>query len=167
MGQMAMITASAQPLADLCDTGGLTSPFYNIFSQQSLGLLSAESWQALVAENMTASEDDLTFINKVAGGHPFFTQMTASYLWEAKSQNEVDYAQLRQELWFQFQPHLQHLWRKLTPDEQTVLRQLTGSDPADVNPVRLAALERRGIVDQNHPFSELLTEMIAGRHLDD
>lgn len=33
MGQLAMITASAQPLADLCATGGLTSPFYNIFDQ--------------------------------------------------------------------------------------------------------------------------------------
>jgi serine/threonine protein kinase len=167
MGQMAMITASAQPLADLCARGGLTSPFYNIFSQHWLGLLSAEEWRTLVTENMTASEDDLDFIKKVAGGQPFFTQMAASYLWEAQAKGKVDYAQLRQDLWFQFQPHLQYLWRKLTPDEQTILRQIATSDTSDVDPIRLATLERRGIIRQGQPFSELLREMIAGGRLEE
>jgi hypothetical protein len=166
MGQMAMITASAQPLADLCATGGLTSPFYNIFSQHCLGLLSAEEWQSLVTENMTASEDDLDFIRKVAGGQPFFTQMTASYLWEAQATGKVDYAQVRQDLWFQFQPHLQYLWRKLTPDEQTSLSQITTSGTSDIDPIRVASLERRGIVFEGQPFSELFREMIADGHLE-
>jgi serine/threonine protein kinase len=166
MGQMAMITASAQPLADLCTTGGLTSPFYNIFSQHWLGLLSAEEWQTLVTENMTTSENDLDFIKKVAGGQPFFTQMTASYLWEAQARGKVDYAQLRQDLWFQFQPHLQYLWRKLRPDEKTVLHQIATSGASDVEPMRLASLERRGIIRQEQPFSELFREMIAGGHLE-
>ncbi|MBN1217443.1 MAG: serine/threonine-protein kinase PknK [Anaerolineae bacterium] len=167
MGQMAMMTASAQPLADLCASSGLTSPFYNIFSQQWLGLLPAESWQALVTENMATTADDLAFIDKIAGGHPFFTQIAASHLWEAKTRDEVDYVQLREELWFQFQPHLQHLWRKLAADEQTILRRLATSDSMESDSIRLAALERRGLVRQYKPFSELFGQMIVGGHLDE
>ncbi len=166
MGQMAMITASAQPLADLCASGGLTSPFYNIFSQHWLGLLSADEWPALVTQNMAASAADLDFMDEVAGGHPFFTHMAAGYLWEAQAIGVIDYDRLRQELWFQFQPHLQHLWRKLTPAEQTFLRQLTASPAPNLDPLRLAALERRGLVRQGRLFSRLLVEMITGGHLD-
>jgi serine/threonine protein kinase len=167
MGQMAMITASAQPLAELCATGGLTSPFYNIFAQHWLGLLSAEEWRSLVTNNMSATADDLAFIDPIAGSHPFFTQMVASHLWEAQAKGKVDYAQLRQDLWFQFQPHLQYLWRKLTPGEQTILHQIATSGASDVDPMRLAALERRGIIRQGQPFSELFREMIAGGHLEE
>ena len=45
LGQMAIVAASAQPLADLCALGGLTSPFYNIFTQHRLGLLAVDEWQ--------------------------------------------------------------------------------------------------------------------------
>ncbi|MBN1992077.1 MAG: protein kinase [Anaerolineae bacterium] len=165
MGQMAMITASAQPLADLCATGGLTSPFYNIFAQHWLGLLAPETWQVLITENMTASAEDLEFIERMAGGHPFFTQMVASHLWEAQAKDRVDYAQLRQELWLQCQPHFQHLWRKLTPDEQAILQQTATSGASNLDPMRLAALERRGVVRQGQPFSELFAEMIGGGYL--
>ncbi len=166
MGQMAMVTASAQPLGELCRSGGLTSPFYNIFSQQGLGLLSAGEWQALVTENMAVSDAELDFIGQMAGGHPFFTQMAAAHLWEAKTKGSVDLAQLRQNLWFEIQPHFDYLWRKLTPAEQTALRHLAASDEPQLDPIRLAALERRGIVRQKRPFSQLLTDMITGGHLE-
>ena len=166
MGQMAMIAASAQPLADLCASGGLTSPFYNIFSQQWLGLLAADDWRALVTQQMSATNDDLVFIERIAGGHPFFTQMTASYLWEARAAGQVDYDHLRRELWFQFRPHLQHLWRKLTPADQSFLNQLAVSPTAILDPLQSAALERRGLLRQGQLFSDLFGEMIIGGHLE-
>jgi hypothetical protein len=143
----------------------LTSPFYNIFTQQGLGLLTPDEWQALVKNNMDVDAPALEFLDQVAGGHPFFVQMAAGHLWDVRAKGEVDYDQLRQELWFQFQPHLQYLWRKLSPDEQAVLTKIATSDSADVDPIRIAALERRGIVRQRQPFSRLFSEMIVGRHL--
>jgi len=165
MGQLAMVTASAQPLADLCESGGLTSPFYNIFSQQWLGLLAPEEWQTLVKANMDIDEAGLDFVDRMAGGHPFFTQIAAGYLWEAQIQGKVDYAQLRQDLWFECLPHLQYLWRKLNLDEQAILLQLAETDANNLDPMRIAALERRGIVRQGRPFSRLFAEMILGGHL--
>ena len=59
LGQLALVTASAQPLADLCASGGLTSPFYNIFAQHWLGLLEPLEWQALVTDHLAVTQDDL------------------------------------------------------------------------------------------------------------
>jgi hypothetical protein len=165
MGQLAMVTASAQPLADLCESGGLTSPFYNIFSQQWLGLLTPDEWQSLVKENMEIDVAGLDFIDQMAGGHPFFTQIAAGHLWEAQTQGEVDYDQLRQDLWFECLPHLQYLWRKLNADEQAILRQIAESEADGLDSMRIAVLERRGIVRQGQPFSQLFAEMIIGGHL--
>jgi hypothetical protein len=164
-GQVALITASAQPLADLCASGGLTSPFYNIFEQRWLGLLTQAEWQALVTDNMAVTPEDLAFIEKVAGGQPFFTQMAANYLWTAKVKGEVNYDPLYQELWAQIEPHVKHQWTKLSPDEQATLRRLAAPGDLRPEPRPLAALERRGLVRQGRPFSRLFAEMIVGGYV--
>ncbi len=165
LGQMALITASGHPLADLCTTGGLTSPFYNIFDQRWLGLLAPAEWQALVTDNMAVTGEELTFIAKVAGGQPFFTQIAASYLWEARTSHALDYERLYRELWVQIEPFLKHLWSKLSLPEQAVLRQLAtpGSPPPDAR--IFASLERRGLTRAGQPFSQLFAEMIASGYL--
>ncbi|MEM7345192.1 MAG: serine/threonine-protein kinase [Chloroflexota bacterium] len=161
MGQMAIVTASGQPLADLCESGGLTSPFYNIFSQHWIGLLPTEIWHKLVTDHMPATPEDLAFIDRVAGGQPFFTQMSASHLWQAKTKGPVDYADLYQEIQFQMHPHLEHLWRHLTADEQMTLRQITGIQSGDPETRILSALGRRGIVQDGKLFSEIFTEELV------
>ncbi len=161
VGQMGILAASAQPLADLCASGGLTSPFYNIFAQHRLPLLTAAEWHALVTDHLDAGQADLTFIEKVAGGHPFLTQMAASYLWQAKQNGEVDYDRLYQTLWEQAAPHLHHLWRGLTATEQTTLRRAAGVEPDTPDATVLALLERRGLTSPaGQPFSPLFAEMI-------
>lgn len=161
-GQLAMITASAQPLADLCATGGLTSPFYNIFEQRRLRLLDRAEWQALVTGHMAATAEELTFIERVAGGQPFFTQMAAGYLWQAQANGRPDYEAVYRELQNQIEPHLRHLWAKLNPTEQAVLRRLaTGAATASPQPRHLAALTRRGLLRDGQPFSPLFAELIS------
>lgn len=166
LGQIAIIAASAQPLADLCVAGGLTSPFYNIFSQHRLGLLAPEEWQSLVSDHLPATPADLAFIERVAGGQPFFTQMAASHLWEAHQSGPVDHERLYSELWFQLKPHLNHLWRSLTSVEQTTLRRLMAGEEPTPAPRLVAALERRGLVRAGQPFSQLFSEMIATELVD-
>jgi len=82
MGRMAIITASNMPLADLCKKYNIISPFDNIFIQQYLGLSEYEEWKNFIRNHISVSTDDISFIEQTAGGHPFFTQMTAYYLWE-------------------------------------------------------------------------------------
>jgi hypothetical protein len=72
MGQVGMITASVQPLADLCKNDGLISPFFNIYLQETLGLLEPEEWRALVSSRMPVSEEELASIERLAfTGSPF------------------------------------------------------------------------------------------------
>jgi hypothetical protein len=166
MGQMAMITASTQPLADLCMAGGLVSPFYNIFNQRWLGLLPQAEWQRLVSDHLKVTPEDLAFINQVAGGHPFFTQMAANYLWEAKQKKEkLDYRLLYEALWRECEIHLQHLWRKLTPGEQAALYQASAGATAQANPHFMMALEQRGLMREGRPFSQMFAELIGQEHL--
>jgi hypothetical protein len=162
LGHLALVTASAQALADLCASGGLTSPFYNIFAQHWLGLLEPLEWQALVTGRMAATPDDLAFIDQVAGGQPFLTQMAAHYLWAAKTRGGVDYDQLYQELWFQAKDHLAYQWRKLTPAEQATLRRLATGGAGRPDPKQVAALARRGLVRNDRPSSQLLADLVQG-----
>jgi serine/threonine protein kinase len=161
LGQMAMLTASTQPLADLCMAGGLVSPFYNIFNQRWLGLLSAAEWHKLVGDHLEATPDDLVFIDQAAGGHPFFTQMAASHLWEIKRKGQkMNYRTLYQELRRECETHLQHLWRKLSAVEQAALYQATQSTSAQTNPHLLAAMEQRGLMRAGRPFSRMFAELV-------
>lgn len=166
LGQMAMITASTQPLADLCMAGGLVSPFYNIFNQRWLGLLPQADWQRLVSDHLKATPDDLAFVERAAGGHPFFTQMAASYLWEARQKKEkLDYRRLYEALGRDCESHLQHLWRKLNPAEQAALYQASTGAAAPANPQLLRSLEQRGLMREGRPFSQMFAEIIKQEHL--
>ncbi len=160
MGQMALITASTQPLADLCQAGGLISPFYNIFSQAHLGLLPAADWRALVTDHMAVTEADLAFIETIAGGHPFYTQMAAGHLWQARAQGAVTHQSLTAELARQMAPHLRGLWQKLTAAERETLRRLATSPGGDINTRISAALTRRGLITEGRVFSIVFAEMI-------
>jgi hypothetical protein len=165
LGQMAMITASAHPLADLCRTGGIVSPFYNIFSQEYLGLLAREEWQALVSDYLAVSKADLAFIEQVAGGQPFFTQMTAAYLWQAQQTGVINYDQLEHKLKEHMQPHLSDLWRKLTDEERRVLQTLSREEEVGGETRMNNALERRGIIHRDKAFSRLFQTMILNGEL--
>lgn len=161
MGQIAMVTSSTQSLAHLCSSGGLISPFFNIFIQETLGLLTQSEWQTLVCDQFDATEDDLLFIDKMAGGHPFFTQMAAEILWYAYQNGIVDYDKLSQDLYTQMQPHLASLWRSLSPLEQSALSETAMEHKSITSDKRiLSSLQERGLIRDNRPFSQLFIESI-------
>ncbi len=114
---------------------------------------------------MAAGPEDLAFIERVAGGQPFFTQMAAGYLWNAKANDAPDYDRLYPELQAQIKPHLQHLWTKLDPAEQAALRYLVTPNSLPPDSRHLATLEQRGLIRAEEPFSQLFAEMIAGDDL--
>lgn len=107
LGRLALVTASRTPLADLCAQGRIVaSPFFNIFTQVTLGPLDEAAWRALVRGGLgEVGAADWRFIAECAGHHPFLTQLAASLLWEARRTGAVDYAALQAAFDVQAAPH--------------------------------------------------------------
>jgi hypothetical protein len=160
MGQMAFVTASARPLADLCKSGGLTSPFFNIFSQNYLGLLEPAEWTALVTDHMSANPEELNVIEEIAGGHPFFTQMAAFALWEMEVSRNVDYELLREHMAAEMRPHFQYGWERMLDTERSALRYFSGKAAAKPEPAITGNLTARGWLKQGSPFSQTFSDFI-------
>lgn len=161
MGQIGLLTASAHPLADLCQQGGLVSPFFNIFVQDTLGLLEAAEWQSLVGSRLAVSPAELAAIERLAGGHPFYTQLAAGNLWAARSgDGAADWeARTRSDL----APHWASLWAHLPAVDQGVLRQAAGLPGGAASPARAAELARRGWLRQGRPFSAAFEDWMRSR----
>jgi hypothetical protein len=163
MGKIGLLTASAHPLADLCRTGGLNSPFHNIFTQATLGLLTEPDWHALVRAGLPAATlDDLRAIERLAGGHPFYTALAASCLWETHGTSTNDWpAQAHADL----VPHWEDLWTRCTTAEQNVLRAATGFAGQATQPALIDALRRRGVLHPTafRPFSEAFAQWLSTR----
>lgn len=160
MGQIAMVTTSAQSLADLCREHKLRCPFFNIFNQTTFGLLEPDEWKSLLRDNMTVTRNDLRFVEKTAGGHPLFTQMAAYHLWEMKADGYVDYEQLKKILKQEMTPNLKYLWQKLSSAEQMALLSYTGSSDAKPDNAVLSRLTQHGILRNDQPFSQAFTEFL-------
>jgi hypothetical protein len=156
-GQVGLLTASARPLADLASSSGLTSPFYNIFIQETLGLLKDNEWRELVQRYLpNVSEEELAAIQRLCGGHPFYTQLAAGRLWEAcYAGGEADWqARAREDLL----PHWTGWWKHLKPEEQNALCFGAGFSDRKPSDSKLKELTRRGLLRDGKPFSEAFTE---------
>ncbi len=125
--RLAFVTASAQPLFDLSyhDSSKvlLSSPFFNIFAQLFLGLMSETEARALIHAPMEAGgivvdsqlED---FIYDLAGGHPLALQIACYHAWEGRG----DLKAIKQRTTQELEPHFEYYWRCLSPTEREVLR---------------------------------------------
>ena len=97
-GQMAVVTASQQPLSTIMRKGGYTSPFYNIFEQVKLGEFTeaeAREFREWTRRAGTFDGQHVAFILKEGRQHPLRLMVCAYHLFEAKQRGEVDYEALR------------------------------------------------------------------------
>ena len=166
------LTTSKLGLYDLtyehADT--LSSPFFNIFSEQRLELMRQEEARGLLARlsglpnGRSFSDDEIAFCLELAGPHPFFLQVAGFHLCDGRSQPISD-GELQQRVIRRFQAeaedHYRYLWQQLAPPEQAGLRNLTVAELA----IRQTLL-RKGVVltDANgllQPFSRTFAEFIA------
>lgn len=125
----ALVIATSRPLSEIYTEVGLTSPFDNLFTTETLGALTTEEWQIMVHDGFISTgrlveAGDLTLIDDLAGGMPFFTQMAASLLWEYQ-----DYQDTREAFAEQAVAQFERLWEKLTEGEQRVLYETAGLAP--------------------------------------
>jgi hypothetical protein len=126
---LALVIASIRPVSEIYESLSLTSPFSNIFSTTILGALEEEAWRSLVQDGFSKGGDvvreqslaPLQWIDDLAGGLPFYTQMAAAILWQ-----HSDVEQARVEFIFQATPRFREVWRNLTELEQHTLRYAAG-----------------------------------------
>jgi hypothetical protein len=124
---LVFLTSSARPLIELtcfdCSKKILSSPFFNIFAQLFLGLLSQTQARNLIRAPMEAGSIVVTsrledFIYRLVGGHPLALQIACYHAWNSPEDPHNIELHTMQEL----EAHFQHVWQDLSPAERDVLR---------------------------------------------
>ena len=90
---LGVVTASQQTLRALADQEKLTSPFFNIFHQITLGEFRDDEVQTFLELGRTGDQpftaDDCRQIIKIAGNHPARLQIVADLVYEAKAEERT------------------------------------------------------------------------------
>ncbi len=124
------LTGSSQPLIELANFDSsmknLSSPFFNIFAQVFLGLLSETEARDVIRKPMEAAGIAVSlqledFIYQLVGGHPLALQLACFHAWE----NPDDLSRIELCTLQELDEHFQYYWRNLNPVERDVLCHLT------------------------------------------
>jgi hypothetical protein len=156
--RLVFLTGSTRPLIELtCFDHSkkiLSSPFFNIFAQLFLSLLSEPEARALIRRPMegagrvvSAQLED--FIYQLAGGHPYALQTVCSHACD----NPDDMFEVAQQARQDLEPFFQSAWQDLSPVGQEILRDPTKAIAREAgNPalrVAMRDLERKCLLVHN------------------
>ncbi|MCB8943277.1 MAG: hypothetical protein H6658_05940 [Ardenticatenaceae bacterium] len=124
--QMAFVTASQRPLADIFTQANRTSRFPALFRQINLGLLSQDAAYKLLNEpmarqNIVVPNAAFEQLLALCGPHPFYLQMAASYLFQDLLIGHYQPEPLAERFRRQAEPHWRGLWQSLPSLAQTLL----------------------------------------------
>ena len=170
------LTISKNSLYDLTysheDT--LSSPFFNIFSEERLNLLPREEAAGLLQHLATLNESDqftavqVDMLVELAGGHPFFLQVAGHHLYEARRHaadgETIDLSLVERRFKAEAEDHFRYLWSQLDETEQTTLLNLGSSSLDLVKQLHIKALvSQEG--GQFRPFSRAFADFLALRRL--
>ncbi|QBD80390.1 hypothetical protein EPA93_32230 [Ktedonosporobacter rubrisoli] len=141
MGKVSYVTASLAPLYEVCHSAIEGSPFFNIFSTFSLESLLEDEARDLITQparraGLSFSQEEVDWILKQAGRHPFFIQRMCHFLFEEKclySSEKVDLHRARSQAYNDLQPHFEYTWERLSEQQHELLK----------NEARLAENTRR------------------------
>ncbi|MDO9088275.1 MAG: TIR domain-containing protein [Anaerolineaceae bacterium] len=153
-----LITATRRELVDLCHSNELKgSPFFNIFANIVLRPFSRNEVKELLngylqGTDISFTDQETELVLSLGGGYPFFSQMAAYYLFEAKL-NKLSEDLLIRDVCHQFDaqsdPHYEYMWNHSSDSEQTILLSLislqkqTNPDKNSVTLENLAAIHSR------------------------
>lgn len=164
-GYFSLVISTVRPIDEIYKNIGLTSPFGNIFTTTELGTFALDEWKSLIynsfsSVNMVIRDAEFHFIDEVAGGFPFYTQLAASLIWRYK-----DLSRVREEYLIQVEPHFKALWNELTELEHQTLRHSANiGDYAKVRDYQISLLQRRGLLRPNgKPFSSTFIEFMRSQ----
>lgn len=165
------ITTSKQGLYDLTyqHSNTLSSPFFNIFSEERLNLMpDAEAKELLtylsrMTNGRSFSDEQIEFCIKYAGTHPFFLQVIGSYLHlsldESFTDSDREIKVLRR-FKAEAEDHFRYLWSQLSEMEQMGLRNLQTADADVRRHLEQKALVKRTEEGHLQPFSKQFSDFL-------
>ena len=130
LGRVSYVTATTAPLQKICHTDIEDSPFFNIFAVQDVGALDLEEARELVRHpsqkaGLAFTPDEVDWIIKLAGLHPFFIQQVCNYFFEEKLLHDgtkVDRKHIKNQAYRALEPHFNDIWERLPSDKQDLLK---------------------------------------------
>ena len=130
LGRVSYVTATTAPLQKICHTDIEDSPFFNIFAVQDVGALDLEEARELVRHpsqkaGLAFTSDEIDWIIKLAGLHPFFIQQVCNYFFEEKllhNGTKVDRKHIKNQAYRALEPHFNDIWERLPSDKQDLLK---------------------------------------------
>jgi tRNA A-37 threonylcarbamoyl transferase component Bud32 len=147
------LTASKRSLYDLTyrHATTLSSPFFNIFSELSLGLMSQEEARQILQHLSSMEEGDgfdareIDLALEWAGPHPFFVQLAGYHLWELGAGQDTLSPEGPETAYRRFlaevEDHYHYLWAQMGETERV------GILHADLAPEDVRrGLQRRGVL---------------------
>jgi hypothetical protein len=128
--KVSYITASIAPLAKVCHRAVEESPFFNIFAMCELGPLAREEAYRLIEEpaasaGLPFTEEEIEWVLRQAGRHPFFIQRVCHYLFEEKSTQNgqgINRNRIKLQAYNELQHHFEASWERLEEAQQELLR---------------------------------------------
>ncbi len=168
------LTASKRGLYDLTysHSDTLSSPFFNIFSEMTLGLMTQDEATDLLTTLSSAGEgpgfceEEVDLALELAGPHPFFLQVAGFHLYELSARGESKppdaYDQAARRFNAEAADHYRYLWSQLSNDEQQALLSPNAARDAQRKPLEAKALIRQQ--DQRYvPFGHAFAVFLEGK----
>ena len=164
------LTASKRSLYELTyqHSDTLSSPFFNIFSELSLGLMNEDEARGLLvgfsSQGGTAfCDDEIAFALSLAGTHPFFLQIAGFHLYDTpgcgKPRAVEGYQQIRKRFLAEAEDHYRYLWSQLSNTQQLALAHLSQASEPVVRLLKQKALVQ-GRDEEPTPFSATFAEFL-------
>ena len=161
---LVILTASKRSLYDLTyeNSSTLSSPFFNIFSEMPVGLMTIEDTRQILTGLSGQSGpafcgEEVEWALDLAGPHPFFTQVIGSHLFEAPGSGQLRsaevYETIRKRFTAEAEDHYRYIWASLSSPEQSGLLTLPRTSEALLKVLRARSLVRE-IDGQPMPFSD-------------
>lgn len=168
------ITASKRGLYELTyqHSETLSSPFFNIFSELTLGLMPQEQARGLLAQLSLEGtgpgfcEEEVDLGLELAGPHPFFLQIAGFHLYELPSRGEPQspeaYDRVARRYNAEAEDHYRYLWSQLDEAEQQALLSPNAAGETERKALLAKALIRQE--DRRYvPFGNAFAVFLEGK----
>ena len=168
---IAYLTASKRGLYELTyhHTDTLSSPFFNIFSETTLGLMTEDEARSLLSTLSQQGsgpgfcEEEIELGLELAGPHPFFLQVAGFHLYELPGRGEPQfpdaYDQAARRFNAEAEDHFRYIWSQLDGEEQQALLSPNMASDSMRRTLQAKALvreEEERFVPFGHAFSVFL-----------
>ena len=129
-GKVSYVTSTLRPLYESSHRRVADSPLFNIFYPYQLEALTEDEAHDLIklpAERagMAFTSEEIAWVRKEAGLHPFFIQRVCYVLFEEKRQlpnREVDLQDVRKKAYRELLPYITDIWNKLPETQRSILQ---------------------------------------------